>query len=245
MLFRSSGPTGSGKTTTLYTALGEIDTLSRNIVTIEDPIEYRLDNISQTAVNNAADLTFAKILRSVLRQDPDVILVGEVRDKETAEIAMRAAMTGHFVFTTIHANDSATTITRLLDIGIDSSLIQSAVTAVLAQRLVRVLCRECRQPYPLPDDLRKKFGVPADRQVTIFKGKGCPACHGTGYKGRTGIHELLVFDKAIRELIVGSPSMESIRAAARKAGMRTLVESGMAKVLAGETSLDEVMRVAK
>ncbi|MFM7035152.1 MAG: GspE/PulE family protein [Planctomycetia bacterium] len=239
------GPTGSGKTTTLYTALGEIDSLSRNIITIEDPIEYRLENISQMAVNNAADLTFAKILRSVLRQDPDVILVGEIRDQETAEIAMQAALTGHFVFTTLHANDAATTVTRLLDIGIETSLIQSAVTAVLAQRLVRVLCPECKEPGPLPDDLRKKLGVPAGTEVTIYKAKGCPACHGTGYKGRTGIHELLVFDKAIRELLVGQPSIEAIRATARKAGMRTLMEAGMAKVIEGITSLDEVSRVAK
>jgi type II secretory ATPase GspE/PulE/Tfp pilus assembly ATPase PilB-like protein len=239
------GPTGSGKTTTLYTALGEIDTLSRNIVTIEDPIEYRLDNISQTAVNNAAELTFAKILRSVLRQDPDVILVGEIRDKETAEIAMQAALTGHFVFTTLHANDTATTVTRLLDIGIDSSLIQSAVTAVLAQRLVRVLCQECKEAVELSAEMKQKLNLPAGETVKVFKPKGCPACHGTGYKGRTGIHELLVFDKAIRELIVGSPSIEAIRAAARKAGMRTLREAGLAKVLAGVTCFDEVARVAK
>lgn len=239
------GPTGSGKTTTLYTALGEIDTLSRNIVTIEDPIEYRLDNISQTAVNNAADLTFAKILRSVLRQDPDVILVGEVRDKETAEIAMQAAMTGHFVFTTIHANDTATTVTRLRDIGIDASLIQSAVTAVLAQRLVRVLCSGCKEPYPLPDEMRQKLRIPAEKKLTVFKPKGCPACHGTGYKGRTGVHELLIFDATIRELLVGNPSIEAIRTAARKAGMKTLYEAGLTKVFAGVTSFEEVMRVAK
>ncbi len=239
------GPTGSGKTTTLYTALGEIDALSRNIVTIEDPIEYRLANISQTAVNNAADLTFASILRSVLRQDPDVILVGEIRDRETAEIAMQAAMTGHFVFTTIHANDTATTVTRLLDIGIEASLIQSAVTAVLAQRLVRVLCKECKEPAEIPDVVRKKLHIPSDKKVVIFKPRGCPACHGTGYKGRTGVHELLIVDAAIRELIVGSPSIEAIRAAARKAGMKTLQEAGMAKVLAGLTSLEEVTRVAK
>jgi len=239
------GPTGSGKTTTLYVALGEIDVLSRNIVTIEDPIEYRLDNISQTAVNMAADLTFAKILRSVLRQDPDVILVGEIRDKETAEIAMQAALTGHFVFTTLHANDTATTVTRLLDIGIDTSLIQSAVTAVLAQRLVRVLCPKCKEPYPAPAEFRQKIGIPADKEVTIYREKGCPACHGTGYKGRTGVHELLVFDTAIRELIVGHPSIEAIRQSARKAGMRTLQESGLAKVIAGVTSINEIVRVTK
>ena len=239
------GPTGSGKTTTLYVALSEIDVLSRNIVTIEDPIEYQLENISQTAVNTAADLTFAKILRSVLRQDPDVILVGEIRDKETAEIAMQAALTGHFVFTTLHANDTATTVTRLLDIGIDTSLIQSAITAVLAQRLVRVLCPKCKEPYPAPAEFRQKLGVPADKEVTIYKEKGCPACHGTGYKGRTGVHELLVFDNAIRELLVEHPSIQAIRAAARKTGTRTLQESGIAKVLAGITSINEIVRVTK
>ena len=239
------GPTGSGKTTTLYVSLGEIDVLSRNIVTIEDPIEYRLENISQTAVNNAADLTFAKILRSVLRQDPDVILVGEIRDKETAEIAMQAALTGHFVFTTLHANDTATTVTRLLDIGIDTTLMQSAVTAVLAQRLVRVLCPKCKEPYPAPPEFRQKIGVPPEKEVTIYREKGCPACHGTGYKGRTGVHELLVFDNAIRELLVGHPSIQSIRAAARKAGTRTLMEAGIAKVLAGITSINEIVRVTK
>jgi len=239
------GPTGSGKTTTLYVALSEIDVLSRNIVTIEDPIEYQLENISQTAVNTAADLTFAKILRSVLRQDPDVILVGEIRDKETAEIAMQAALTGHFVFTTLHANDTATTVTRLLDIGIDTTLIQSAITAVLAQRLVRVLCPKCKEPYPAPAEFRQKLGVPADKEVTIYKEKGCPACHGTGYKGRTGVHELLVFDNAIRELLVEHPSIQAIRAAARKTGTRTLQESGIAKVLAGITSINEIVRVTK
>ena len=239
------GPTGSGKTTTLYVALSEIDVLSRNIVTIEDPIEYQLENISQTAVNSAADLTFAKILRSVLRQDPDVILVGEIRDKETAEIAMQAALTGHFVFTTLHANDTATTVTRLLDIGIDTTLIQSAITAVLAQRLVRVLCPKCKEPYPAPAEFRQKLGVPADKEVTIYKEKGCPACHGTGYKGRTGVHELLVFDNAIRELLVEHPSIQAIRAAARKAGTRTLQEAGIAKVLAGITSINEIVRVTK
>jgi type II secretory ATPase GspE/PulE/Tfp pilus assembly ATPase PilB-like protein len=239
------GPTGSGKTTTVYVALGEIDVLSRNIVTIEDPIEYRLENISQTAVNVAAELTFAKILRSVLRQDPDVILVGEIRDRETAEIAMQAALTGHFVFTTLHANDTATTVTRLLDIGIDMTLVQSAVTAVLAQRLVRVLCPKCKEPYPAPPDFKQKIGIPADKEVTIYREKGCPACHGTGYKGRTGVHELLVFDNAIRDLLVGHPSIQAIRAAARKGGMRTLQEAGIAKVLAGVTTINEVVRVTK
>jgi len=241
------GPTGSGKTTTLYSALGEIDTYSRNIITIEDPIEYRLEGISQTAVNNAADLTFAKILRSALRQDPDVILVGEIRDKETAEIAMQAAMTGHFVFTTLHANDAPTTITRLLDLGVDISLVQSAVSAVLAQRLVRLLCDKCKEPYDPGPEERPRLGIPADRPITLYKAreKGCTQCHGSGYRGRSGVHELLVFDNAIRDLLVGRPSVQVIRATARKSGMRTLLESGVAKVLAGQTSVDEVMRVLK
>ena len=239
------GPTGSGKTTTLYTALGEIDVFSRNIVTIEDPIEYRLDNISQTAVNVAADLTFAKILRSTLRQDPDVILVGEVRDKETAEIAMQAALTGHFVFTTLHANDSATTVTRLLDIGIDSTLIQSAVTAVLAQRLIRVLCKRCKEAFVPPPEFLQKLGIPAGQELTLYKETGCPNCMDTGYRGRTGIHELLVFNNEIRDLLVGRPSIQDIRNAGRKAGMKTLKQSGLQKAVAGITSLNEVMRVAK
>jgi type II secretory ATPase GspE/PulE/Tfp pilus assembly ATPase PilB-like protein len=239
------GPTGSGKTTTLYAAINEIDVLSRNILTIEDPIEYRLDNISQTAVNTAADLTFAKILRSVLRQDPDVILVGEIRDKETAEIAMEAAVTGHFVFTTVHANDTATTITRMLDMGIEATRMQAAVTAVLAQRLVRVLCGKCKEPYkPSPADL-KRYGIPADKVAAFYREKGCEACNGTGYRGRTGIHELMVFDNKIRELLVGRPSIEAIRAAARKGGMRTLGESCLYKVVAGITSVNECARVSK
>ena len=241
------GPTGSGKTTTVYAAIGEIDVFSRNIVTIEDPIEYRLDNISQTAVNNAAELTFAKILRSVLRQDPDVILVGEIRDAETAEIAMQAALTGHFVFTTLHANDTATTVTRLLDIGIDATLIQSAVTAVLAQRLVRVLCAKCKVPYTPSPELLAKCGIPPGRVATLYREneKGCSACLGTGFRGRTGVYELLVFDNAIKDLLVGRPSIQAIRAAAKKAGMRTLQESAMHKVIAGMTSLSEVTRVTK
>jgi general secretion pathway protein E len=239
------GPTGSGKTTTVYGALSEIDVLTRNIVTIEDPIEYRLDNISQTAVNNAADLTFAKILRSTLRQDPDVILVGEVRDKETAEIAMQAALTGHFVFTTLHANDTATTVTRLLDIGIDATLIQSAVTAVLAQRLVRLLCPACKEAYRPPESLLRRLGLPPDKVPVLYKEVGCPECHGSGFRGRTGIYELMVFDTEIRSLLVGRPSIEMVRNAARKSGMRTLLRSALVKACEGVTSISEAERVTQ
>lgn len=236
------GPTGSGKTTTAYAALKEIDALTRNIVTIEDPIEYRLENATQMAVNNAADLTFAKHLRSVLRQDPDVILVGEVRDQETAEIAMQSALTGHFVFTTLHANDTATTITRLMDIGIDATLIQSAVTAVLAQRLVRRLCARCKQPYAPDPALLKQLGIPRDRVDMFYRESGCEQCAG-GYRGRTGVYELMILDKKLRELLVGRPSVEAIRAAAAANGTRTLWQSALHKVAKGETSLTEARRV--
>jgi general secretion pathway protein E len=171
--------------------------------------------------------------------------VGEIRDKETAEIAMQAALTGHFVFTTLHANDSATTVTRLLDIGIDTTLIQSAVTAVLAQRLVRVLCKRCKEAYTPQPDFLAKLGVPAGKEITLYKEVGCQSCNESGYRGRTGIHELLVVNNEIRDLLVGRPSIQDIRSAARKAGMKTLKQSGVQKVLAGITSLNEVMRVAK
>lgn len=240
-----SGPTGSGKTTTLYACLNEIDVLTRNVVTIEDPVEYRLENISQTAVNNAADLTFAKILRSVLRQDPDVILVGEIRDRETAEIALQAALTGHLVLTTLHANDSATTITRLVEIGIDATLIQSAVSAVLAQRLVRLLCSACKKPYEPSGELLQRLGIPANRVTRFFKEGGCEECNGTGYRGRTGVYELLVPDSGIRSLLVGRPSLEDIRSKARKSGMRSLWQSALYKVVSGETSLAEAERVVR
>lgn len=238
------GPTGSGKTTTAYAALKEIDSLTRNIVTIEDPVEYQLPNATQLAVNNAADLTFAKHLRSVLRQDPDVILVGEIRDHETAEIAMQAALTGHFVFTTLHANDTATTITRLMEIGIDATLIQSAVTAVLAQRLVRRLCESCKQPYAPDATLLRQLGIPPDR-VTVFyreREQGCERCNG-GYRGRTGVYEFLQLDKKLREVLVGRPSVEAIRAAGAAAGTRTLFQAALHKVVNGETSLAEARRV--
>lgn len=240
-----TGPTGSGKTTTLYACLSEIDVLTRNVVTIEDPVEYRLANVSQTAVNVAAELTFAKILRSVLRQDPDVILVGEIRDRETAEIAMQAALTGHFVFTTLHANDTATTITRLMEIGVDASLVQSAVSMVLAQRLVRLLCPECKQAYEPDPDLLRRLGIPPDRAPRFFKERGCDACQGTGYRGRTGVYELMQLDGQIRSLLVGRPSVEAIRAAARKTGMRTMLQSALYKVIEGQTSLAEVERVVR
>lgn len=238
------GPTGSGKTTSVYAALGELDAQGRNIVTIEDPIEYRLDDISQTAVNPAADLTFAAILRSVLRQDPDVILVGEVRDRETAEVAMQAALTGHLVLTTLHATDTVTTITRLLDIGIDATLIQSTVTAILAQRLVRVLCPDCKQATAPPVDFLRANGIRPEKAREIFRETGCAKCLETGFRGRTGIYEFLPMNEEVRRLLVGRPSVEAIRqAAATTADFRTLQQAALRKVLGGVTSLSEFQRV--
>jgi type II secretory ATPase GspE/PulE/Tfp pilus assembly ATPase PilB-like protein len=188
-------------------------------------------------------VTFASILRSVLRQDPDVLLVGEIRDKETAEIACQAALTGHFVFSTLHANDTVATVTRMLDLGLDPMLIQTAVTAILGQRLARKLCQKCREPYPTPPELLKRLGVKPEQAPTIYRKKGCPECGGTGYKGRIGIHELLVMSDDIRKLITDSPSIEDLRAAARQGGTRSLQVDGFLKVLQGTTSVEEIVRV--
>lgn len=242
------GPTGSGKTTSVYAALSEIDKLTRNIVTIEDPIEYQLHDISQIAVNNAADVTFAKILRSVLRQDPDVLLVGEIRDQETAEIAMQAALTGHLVLTTIHANDTASTVTRLIDIGVDATLIQSTVTGVLAQRLLRVLCPVCKKAYR---PKRPLSGMKVDDDsgngdtvdAVLYKPVGCNACLQTGYRGRTGVFEFMAIDGQIRALLTGKPSVETIRGVAKRNGMTTMKQAAKEKVLLGITSAEEAQRV--
>lgn len=237
------GPTGSGKTTSVYAALGELDALTRNIVTIEDPIEYRLDNVSQTAVNSTAGLNFAAILRSVLRQDPDVILVGEVRDRETAEVAMQAALTGHLVLTTLHANDTITTVTRLMEVGIDATLIQSTVTGILAQRLVRVLCNDCKQAYEPPPEFLRANGIRPGKVKVLYKEVGCAKCMRTGFRGRTGVYEFLPIEGEIRRLLVGRPSLEAIRAAATTAEFRTLKQATLRKVLEGVTSVSEARRV--
>ena len=242
-MFIVAGPTGSGKTTTVYASLSEIDALQHNITTIEDPVEYRLDGITQIAVNSAAGVTFASILRSVLRQDPDVLLVGEIRDKETAEIACQAALTGHFVFSTLHANDAVATVTRLLDLGIDPTLIQTAITAVLAQRLARKLCEKCREPYPPPPELMTKLGLKPDAVPHIYREKGCDACGGSGFKGRFGLHELMVMNDEIRGQITTAPNMNALKAAVRKSGARSLQVDGFLKVLKGQTSISEIVRV--
>jgi len=242
-----TGPTGSGKTTTLYAIIQELMSPELNIVTIENPVEYQLQGISQTPVSPKIDLTFANGLRSFLRQDPDVIMVGEIRDRETAEIAIQASLTGHLVFSTVHTNDAAGAITRLIDMGVEAYLVGSSLIGVLAQRLVRVLCKECREAYlPTPEEL-KEIGLLADKQKTrmIYRPKGGDACNGTGYRGRTGIYEIMMVDDAIRELAVKKVDSGSIKRAAVQKGMRTLMEDGGRKVLRGITSVAEVLSVTQ
>jgi general secretion pathway protein E len=244
------GPTGSGKTTTLYACLREIDRFQKNIITVEDPIEYHLDNITQMEINTKSGQTFAGSLRSILRQDPDVIMVGEIRDQETATIACQAATTGHMVFSTVHANDTVTALFRLLDLGVEPFMIASALTAVLGQRLVRVLCESCKEPYKPKPEFLKKANLPSDK-VDVFYRKPtepqqvCPQCGGTGYLGRTGIFELLIITEAMRDMIRENPSINAIKAEARKNGMIYLQEDGLRQVIQGKTSIEELLRVVK
>jgi len=239
-----TGPTGSGKTTTLYAALNRINSPDKNIITIEDPVEYQLPGIGQIQVNNKIGLTFAKGLRSIVRQDPDVILVGEIRDTETAEISIHAALTGHLVFSTLHTNDAAGAITRLIDMGIEPFLVSSSVNAILAQRLVRVICPKCKEPYKPNLRTLKELGVHGeDEEVILYRGKGCDACLNTGYRGRTGIFEFLVVDDTLRGLVLQTSDAATIKRAAMKSGMRTLREDGIRKVRMGITTIEEVLRV--
>ena len=243
------GPTGSGKTTTLYAYLSKLNTRERKIVTIEDPIEYELRGVSQIQINPRIGLTFAQALRSVLRHDPDVMMVGEIRDFDTAEIAIRAALTGHLVFSTVHTNDAASGITRLIDIGIPPYLVASSVRAFVAQRLVRVICDKCKESYLLSDadyqqfkDLKLKTEA---GKTSVYRGKGCKACNSTGYMGRIGIYEILVINDEIRKLILQKVSSDIIEKKALELGMRTLKQDGWEKALAGITTLEEVMRVTQ
>ena len=242
-----TGPTGSGKTSTLYSAVSQLRTPERNIVTLEDPVEIELPGINQMQVNEKAGVTFAAGLRAVLRQDPDVVLVGEVRDMETAELAMRASLTGHLVFTTLHTNDAAAAVTRLVDMGVEPFLIASSLALVVAQRLVRVPCPSCAAPYvPSPRTLELLGLVPADvENATLLRGRGCEACGDTGYRGRAAIFEVLEVDAAMRAILTGRPTEATVRAAARAAGAHSLRTDGIAKALRGETTLEEVLRVTQ
>jgi len=240
-----TGPTGSGKTTTLYATLNYIVTPEKNIMTIEDPVEYELKGIRQSQINVKAGLEFANALRSMLRQDPDVILVGEIRDSDTAAVAIQAALTGHVVFSTLHTNDASGSLTRLLDMGIEPFLASSSVAAAIAQRLVRTICSRCKVPFSPPKEALQRIGLDTNKEYTFYRGKGCKNCRESGYRGRTGIFEVLVVDDNIRELILRKASAEEIKKAAVKAGMKTLRDDGLLKVMEGKTSLDEVLRVTQ
>jgi len=240
-----SGPTGSGKTTTLYTALNIITTVEKNIVTIEDPVEYRLRLTNQIQVNPRAGVTFAGGLRSILRQDPDVIMVGEIRDKETADIAIHAALSGHLVLSTIHTNDAASTAARFIEMGIEPFLASSSILGIIAQRLVRLLCGHCKEPYTPAPELLSELGVSTDQEMTFYRSKGCIECKGMGYKGREAIFEILEINDEIKDLIMSKAPAARIREAAAKNGARTLREAGIAKVLQGKTSLEAVLKVTQ
>ncbi len=240
-----TGPTGSGKTTSLYAILNRLNKPDVNIITIEDPVEYQVPGISQVQVNPKAGLTFAGGLRSFLRQDPDIIMVGEIRDEETGRIAIQAALTGHLVLSTLHTNDAPSAVTRLVDMGIESFLVASSTIGVIAQRLVRVLCEKCREPYTPARELLDRLGFPYTAEPpTFYRPKGCQFCHQSGYKGRVGIFEVMAVDGALRDLIAKNASSTQIRDVAVTMGMRVLQEDGLAKVAAGVTSLEEVFRVA-
>ncbi len=238
-----TGPTGSGKTTTLYAALTSISSSEKNIITIEDPVEYQLPLIRQTQVNTKADITFANGLRSILRQDPDVIMVGEIRDKETAEVAIQASLTGHLVFSTLHTNDAPSALTRLIDMGIEPFLISSSVIGILAQRLVRTICDKCKKPITASGESLKEFGM--EGKVDLFTASGCPHCKNTGFRGRASISELLVITEDIRKMVSEKISADQIRKKAVQSGMKTLREDGFEKAKTGLTTLDEVLRVTE
>ncbi|MBV6459745.1 MAG: Type II secretion system protein E [Fimbriimonadaceae bacterium] len=246
-----TGPTGSGKSTTLYSMLNKVNTGESNIITIEDPVEYELSGINQCNVNNRAGMTFAAGLRAMLRQDPDIIMVGEMRDKETATIAMEAALTGHFVLSTLHTNDAPSAPTRLIDMEVEPFLISSSLVGVLAQRLVRQICLNCKESYmasreslirygfPVPEDV----GMETGGEITLFKGAGCDHCKGTGYKGRTGVHELMELNDDIRDQILHKSPSHILRQLAVQNGMKTLQVDAVSKILMGVTTVDEVLRV--
>ncbi|WP_025367463.1 GspE/PulE family protein [Thioalkalivibrio paradoxus] len=244
-----TGPTGSGKTTTLYASLGELDSRTRKIVTVEDPVEYQLEGINQIHVHADIGLTFARSLRAILRQDPDIIMIGEMRDRETAQIAVQSALTGHLVLSTLHTNTAAGAIVRLEDMGVERYLITSSVNGVLSQRLVRALCPDCKAPQALESgvlaDLRLPEVVEPGQPVTVFEPVGCERCGHTGYRGRLGVHELFVMDEAMHRAVLDGADATTLHATARQAGMRTLHEDGLRKAALGLTSVAEVLRVTQ
>jgi type IV pilus assembly protein PilB len=243
-MFMTTGPTGAGKTTTLYSCLNRVNSVERNIMTVEDPVEYQLPGVSQVAVARKAGLTFATALRSFMRQDPDIIMVGEVRDLETAEMAIQASLTGHLVLTTLHTNDAPSTVTRLVDMGVEPFLVSATLIGSLAQRLGRRICEKCKEQYEITGDELIPLGYKPDgSKLTLWRGRGCENCRQTGYKGRIGIYELMTMNEELSELIVRRAPVSEIRNAARANGMKTLQEDGLRKALAGTTTPEEIARV--
>ena len=244
-VFLVTGPTGSGKTTSLYAFLNAINTPTRKIITVEDPVEYQLSGINQVQVNPLVQMTFANALRAMLRQAPNIIMVGEIRDLETADIAINASLTGHLVFSTLHTNDAPSAVTRLIDMGVKPFLVASAVRAIMAQRLVRRVCKQCAAPYtPSPEEIRiLNLSDDYIEHSTLMKGRGCANCGYTGYKGRMGIYEIFLLGEEIQNLIYEKKTASVIREAARKSGMRTLREDGLRKAAAGTTTLEEVLNI--
>ena len=240
-----TGSTGSGKTTTLYASLDKINTVEKNIITIEDPVEYKLAGIRQIQINPKVDLTFSNGLRSILRQDPNIIMVGEMRDFQTAEIAIQAALTGHLVFSTLHTNDASGAVTRLIDMGVEPFLVSSSVIGVLAQRLIRTICPACKEKYRPTEEELKDIGLSIEEKIDFYKGKGCQKCMNTGYKGRIGIFELMIPDENIHNLIISKAPTEEIRKKAVASGMITLKDDGIKKIRDGLTTVEEVLRVTE
>jgi len=239
----STGPTGSGKSTTLYSILNFINSSEKNIITIEDPVEYTLDGLAQAQVNPRAGMTFETGLRSILRQDPDIIMVGEIRDRETANIAVHSALTGHLVLSTLHTNDAASAVTRLVEMGIEPFLVTSSVSCVIGQRLLRKICPECKESYYPTPSIHKTFQIRED--VLLYRGKGCPACKYKGYRGRTGVYEVLVMDDELRELIISKAPSEVLKKRAHEKGMRLMRDDAVMKVLFGTTTLEEALNVVQ
>ena len=239
-----TGPTGSGKSTTLYTALSELNTEDVNIITVEDPVEANIDGINQVQTNNKANLTFASALRSILRQDPDIIMIGEIRDEETARIAVQASITGHLVVSTLHTNSTAATVTRLEDMGLESYLVADSVVGIVAQRLVRRLCPACKKAVLAESDQKRLMNVPEEQSVTIYEPCGCPQCAETGYKGRIGVYEIMVLSPTLKRIISKREGTEKLKAQALAEGMRTLRMSATEYVLDGTTSFNEMLRVS-
>jgi type IV pilus assembly protein PilB len=237
------GPTGSGKSTSLYAALGELNTPEKNIITIEDPVEFQVHGITQVQVNPKAGLNFAQGLRSMMRADPDIIMVGEIRDRETAQIAVESALTGHLVLSTLHTNDAPTAITRLIEMGIEPFLVASAIDCVVAQRLARTLCSHCKERTIIPADVLRDHGYPANTDVEAYKPVGCSRCGGSGYKGRIGLYEVMLVSEEIRTMAIERASADRVAEVAVQQGMRTLREDGLEKVRTGVTSIAEVARI--